>query len=61
MESDLRQRLRAAYRRCALFPEVARNDDGTFTVRGDAFLAFIELRNLVPEIDGVLFKLEQEG
>lgn len=58
--TDLRARLKAAYDRCKLFPEVRRNEDGTFTVRGDAYLALLDLRALVPEIDSALHKLEQE-
>lgn len=50
MAPDLPARLKAAYDRCKLSPEIGRNPDGTFTVKGDAWLAMLELRALVPEI-----------
>lgn len=59
MPSDLRQRLRAAYKRCSLFPDQSHNEDGTVTVKGDAFMAMLELRNLSPEIDNALWRLEE--
>jgi hypothetical protein len=59
MTDSLRQRLRTAYKRCSRFPEVSHNPDGTVTVKGDAFLALLELRNLSTEIDTALFKLEE--
>lgn len=59
MNPDLPDRLKAAEDRCKLFPEIRRNDDGTFTVRGDAFIAFLELRALVPELQLALHELSQ--
>jgi len=47
--SELAFRIEQAYRRCASFPEISAQN-GTFSVRGDAFLAFIELRNLMPDV-----------
>lgn len=38
-----------AYRRCVSFPEISAQN-GTFIVRGDAFLAFIELRSQTPSV-----------
>lgn len=55
---DLPERVRTAYERCKLPPEIAANDDGTFTVKGDAYLALLELRNLSPD---VLLAFEQCG
>lgn len=49
MSADLIQRIEQAYERCKSFPE-AGAQGGMFTVRGDAYLALIELRNLCPEI-----------
>lgn len=57
--TSLRQRLRAASKRCSSFPEKRRNPDGSVTVKADAFLAFLELRNLSTEIDNALWKLEE--
>lgn len=57
--TDLRTRLRAAYDRCSSFPEVSRNTDGTFTVKGDAYMALLEMRSLWSELDSALFELEQ--
>ena len=47
--TELAFRIEQAYRRCASFPEMSAQN-GTFIVRGDAFLAFIELRNLMPDV-----------
>ena len=46
---DLAQRVQAAFDRCKLFPETGVRD-GVFHVRGDAYLALIELRNMMPEV-----------
>lgn len=59
MDSTLPARLKAAYARCKRFPEQSHNPDGTFTVKGDAFVAFLELRALVPEIELALAELER--
>jgi len=49
MSSELAHRVQMAFDCCKAFPEVgARN--GIFHVRGDAYLALFELRNLCPEI-----------
>lgn len=56
----LSEKVRAAYDRCKLFPELARNPDGTFTVKGDAYVALIQLRNLAPEIETALAAREGE-
>lgn len=61
MAPDLPERLKAAYCRCKDQPEVRRNDDGTFTVRGDAFMALLDLRALVPEIGLALHELRESG
>lgn len=47
---ELAAKVRAAYDRVKDQPEVRRNEDGTFTVKGDAFLAFLDLRHLMPEV-----------
>ena len=49
MSADLAHRVQNAFDRCKAFPE-AGVDRGNFIVRGDAYLALIELRNLCPEI-----------
>lgn len=46
---DLAERVEIAFRRCAEFPEIEARD-GNYLVRGDAFMAFIELRNLMPDV-----------
>lgn len=57
--TSLRQRLRAANKRCSLFPEQSRNPDGSVTIKKEAHLAYLELRNLFTEIDNALWKLEE--
>lgn len=47
--AELAFRIEQAYRRCASFPEISATN-GNFLVRGDAFMAFIELRNLMPDV-----------
>lgn len=47
--AELAFRIEQAYRRCANFPEISASN-GNYLVRGDAFMAFIELRNLMPEV-----------
>ena len=49
MRKDLAHRVQMAFDRCKVFPE-AGVESGYFRVRGDAYLALIELRNLAPEI-----------
>lgn len=49
MSADLAQRVQMAFDRCKEFPE-AGVQGGMFHVRGDAYLALIELRNLCPQI-----------
>lgn len=49
MSKDLAHRVQVAFDRCKAFPE-AGVENGYFRVRGDAYLALIGLRNLVPEI-----------
>jgi hypothetical protein len=58
-DMTLRQRLRAANKRCSSFPEQSRNPDGSVTVKADAWLALLELRNMSTEIDNALWKLEE--
>lgn len=49
MSADLADRVQMAFDRCKSFPE-AGAQNGTFIVRGAAYLALIELRNMCPEI-----------
>ena len=49
MSADLAHRVQMAFDRCKGFPEIGAQD-GIFHVRGDAYLALIELRNMCPEI-----------
>lgn len=49
MSAYLAERVQQAFDRCKVFPE-AGTQDGMFMVRGDAYLALIELRNMAPEI-----------
>ena len=49
MSRELAHRVQIAFDRCKAFPEAV-VDRGHFMVRGDAYLALIELRNLRPEI-----------
>lgn len=49
MSNELAYRVQNAFDRCKAFPE-AGVERGHFIVRGDAYLALIELRNLCPEI-----------
>lgn len=58
MDNTLPGRLRMAYDRCKLFPEQSRNPGGSVNVSGQAFVALIELRNLVPEIENALRELQ---
>lgn len=58
MSPDLPDRVKRAYDRCKAFPEVGRNADGTFTVRGDAWLAMLELRHLMPDVMLALHELQ---
>ena len=58
MNPDLPTRLRAAYDKAKLFPEIARNEDGTFTLDGSAYMALLELRALVPELELALHELQ---
>jgi hypothetical protein len=46
---DLAHRVQIAFDRCKAFPEAGKRD-GFFQVRGEAYLALLELRNLAPEI-----------
>lgn len=48
MNADLVHRIEQAYDRCKEFPE-AGVQGGFFVVRADAYLALIELRNMLPE------------
>lgn len=56
---DLPARLDAAYKKCAMFPEIRRNEDGTFLVKGPAFIGFLELRHLMTEVRMALWELQQ--
>ncbi|GAA5049770.1 hypothetical protein GCM10023208_08220 [Erythrobacter westpacificensis] len=58
MSKDLAHRVQNAFDRCKAFPEAGVHN-GLFQVRGEAYLALIELRNLCPEI--VLALREQDG
>jgi hypothetical protein len=49
MSADLAHRVQMAFDRCKAFPEIGARE-GIFHVRGDAYLALIELRSLCPEI-----------
>ncbi|QFT76007.1 hypothetical protein [Erythrobacter sp. THAF29] len=49
MNTDLAFRVQNAFDRCKEFPEAGKHGD-MFLVKGQAFIAFIELRNLCPEI-----------
>lgn len=49
MSGDLADRVQLAFDRCKQFPE-AGAQNGMFMVRGAAYLALIELRNMCPEI-----------
>ena len=49
MSAELADRVQMAFDRCKVFPEAGVRD-GIFQVRGDAYLALIELRNMCPEI-----------
>lgn len=49
MSADLTHRVQMAFDRCKQFPEAGVRD-GIFHVRGDAYMALIELRNLCPEV-----------
>lgn len=59
MAPDLPNRLKAAYDRCKNFPEQSHNPDGSVTVKGDAFIALLDLRALVPEIGLALHQLQE--
>lgn len=56
--TSLRQRLRIANK---LFssPQERYNPEGTVTVDTRAYMALLELRALVPELDNALWKLEE--
>lgn len=58
MSPDLPHRLRAASERCKLFPEQRRNDDGTFTLKPEPYMALLDLRALVPELELALHELQ---
>lgn len=49
MSAELAHRVQMAFDRCNAFPETGAQN-GIFHVRGDAYLALIELRNMCPEI-----------
>ncbi len=49
MSRELADRIQVAYDRCKAFPEAGKQD-AFFMVRGDAYMALLELRNMCPEI-----------
>lgn len=49
MSRELAERVQVAFDRCKAFPEV-RKEGAFFMVKGDAYLALLELRNLAPEV-----------
>jgi hypothetical protein len=59
MNPDLRTRLKAAYAKVKNFPEQSFNPDGSVTIKGSAWMAMLDLRALVPELDNALWELEQ--
>jgi len=56
--NDLRQRLRAAGKACGS-PDERRNGDGTVTIDGQSYIALLNLRSLVTELDNALWRLEE--
>ncbi len=58
MSAYLAERVQMAFDRCKEFPE-AGAQGGYFMVRGDAYLALIELRNMAPEIVLALGRADQ--
>lgn len=57
MSADLAKRVQMAFDRCKAFPEAGVEND-QFIVRGDAYLALLDLRNMCPEIVTALSKVE---
>lgn len=57
MSRELAERVQVAFDRCKEFPEV-RKDGAYFMVKGDAYMALIELRNLAPQ---VVLELQEGG
>lgn len=56
---DLADQLQLAFDRCKEFPEAGIHG-GMFLVRGDAYLALLELRNLMPDAIAVLRQLSKQ-
>ena len=52
--SKLAARVRDAYYRCSFRPEIGKDQSGNWVVRGDAFIALLELRNMALDVETAL-------
>lgn len=55
---ELADKLELAFDRCKEFPETGMHN-GMFLVRGDAYLALLDLRNLMPDAVAALRQLNR--